>query len=182
MGKNVAHTLRSLTCGLAVVAACIAAFAPARRSARRPRPRTRRASAWRATAAGWRPRERRSKELQADLDKIAAERQRINARLVETAKLIQQSEAQLNLIESRLGELEAQEKHLRGSLEQRHGKISALLAAMLRMGRNPPPVMVTSARMCCPWCAAPCCWRRRFPSSEARRSRSPSSSTIWCAS
>ena len=85
----------------------------------------------------------RAKELQSDLDKIAAERERINARLVETAKLIQQSEAQLSLIESRLGELEAQEKHLRESLESRHGSISALLAAMQRMGRNPPPVMVT---------------------------------------
>ena len=87
--------------------------------------------------------QKRSKELQADLDKIAAERQRINARLVETAKLIQQSEAQLTLIESRLGELEAQEKHLRETLEARHGSISGLLAAMQRMGRNPPPVMVT---------------------------------------
>jgi septal ring factor EnvC (AmiA/AmiB activator) len=87
--------------------------------------------------------QRRSSELQADLDKIGAERERINARLVETAKLIQQSEGQLSLIESRLGELEAQEKAVRETLESRHGSISALLAAMQRMGRNPPPVMVT---------------------------------------
>jgi murein hydrolase activator len=87
--------------------------------------------------------QRRSKELQVDLDKIQAERERINARLVETAKLIQQSEAQLSTIESRLGELEAQEKMVRGSLEQRQGTISSLLAAMQRMGRNPPPVMIT---------------------------------------
>jgi len=87
--------------------------------------------------------QKRSKELQADLDKIAAERQRINARLVETGKLIHLSEAQLSVIESRLGELEAQEKQVRGTLEQRHGTISALLAAMQRMGRNPPPVMIT---------------------------------------
>ncbi len=87
--------------------------------------------------------QRRSKELQADVDKIGAERQRINERLVDTARLIQQSEGQLNLIESRLGDLEAQEKQLRGSLAQRQGSISSLLAAMQRMGRNPPPVMVT---------------------------------------
>ena len=87
--------------------------------------------------------QKRSKELQGDLDKIQAERERINSRLVETAKLIQQSEAQLSGIESRLGELEAQEKIVRGSLEQRHGTISSLLAAMQRMGRNPPPVMIT---------------------------------------
>jgi septal ring factor EnvC (AmiA/AmiB activator) len=90
--------------------------------------------------------ERRSKDLQADLDKIAAERERINGRLVETAKLVQQSEAQLSLIESRLGELDAQDKMLRETLEARHGSISALLGAMLRMGRNPPPVMVASRR------------------------------------
>jgi septal ring factor EnvC (AmiA/AmiB activator) len=87
--------------------------------------------------------QKRSKALQAELDKIAAERQRINARLLETGKLIHSSEAQLSLIESRLGELEAQERHLRGTLEQRHDSIAALLGAMQRMGRNPPPVMIT---------------------------------------
>jgi murein hydrolase activator len=90
--------------------------------------------------------ERRSKDLQAELDKIAAERERINGRLVETAKLVQQSEAQLSLIESRLGELDAQDRQLRETLEARHGSISVLLGAMLRMGRNPPPVMVASRK------------------------------------
>src|SRR5262245_64542556 len=90
--------------------------------------------------------ERRGKDLEADVDKINVERERINARLVETAKLVQQSEGQLNLIESRLGELDVQEAHLRETLEARRGSISALLAAMLRMGRNPPPVMVASRK------------------------------------
>jgi septal ring factor EnvC (AmiA/AmiB activator) len=84
-----------------------------------------------------------SKELKADVDRLASERQRINARLIETGKLIHQSEAQLNQIEAKMDQLEAQEKHLRGELEERHGTISALLSAMLRMGRNPPPVMIT---------------------------------------
>jgi len=90
--------------------------------------------------------ERRGKDLQADVDKINTERERINARLVETAKLVQQSEGQLNLIESRLGELDVQEAHLRETLEARRGSISTLLGAMLRMGRNPPPVMVASRK------------------------------------
>lgn len=87
--------------------------------------------------------QRRSRELQGDLDKITAERERINQRLLETAKLIQQSEAKLSGIEASLGQLESQEKVIRGSLEERHGTISSLLAAMQRMGRNPPPVMIT---------------------------------------
>jgi murein hydrolase activator len=86
------------------------------------------------------------KELQSEVDKITSERERINARLVETAKLVQQSEGQLNLIESRLGELDSQEKQLRDALEARHGSIASLLGAMLRMGRNPPPVMVASRK------------------------------------
>jgi septal ring factor EnvC (AmiA/AmiB activator) len=86
---------------------------------------------------------RRAGDIQTDVQTLKDEREKLNSRLVETAKLIQSSEAQLTTIEQRLGELEAQEKLVRGSLEQRHGSISGLLAAMQRMGRNPPPVMIT---------------------------------------
>ena len=144
MAKDVAHTLRSLARGC-IVAACSAVLPQlaAAQGGLAPDEARKRLESDRSRLEAT---ERRSKELQKDLDKIAAERQRINARLVETAKLIQQSEAQLNLIEARLGELGAQEKHLLGLLEQSHGKISTVLAAMLRMGRNPPPVMVTSPK------------------------------------
>lgn len=87
--------------------------------------------------------QRLKKELQSDAERLAAERERINARLVETGRLVHQSEGQLSLIESRLGELEQKERSLREQLRSRHGSISGLLAAMQRMGRNPPPVMVT---------------------------------------
>jgi len=87
--------------------------------------------------------EKRSKELQAAAEKNEQEMKRISARLIETGKLIQSSEAQLSVIEAKQGELEKQEQQLRSSLEQRHGAISALLASLQRMGRNPPPVMVT---------------------------------------
>jgi septal ring factor EnvC (AmiA/AmiB activator) len=87
--------------------------------------------------------EKRSKELQADLDKLAVERENINKRLIQTGKQIQESEAKLGVIESKLGELDAQERQLRASLAERQGAISALLAALQRMGRNPPPVLIT---------------------------------------
>lgn len=83
------------------------------------------------------------KELQAEKDKIDQEIKGIAARLVETGKHIQASEARLSVIEAKQGELEKQEQQLRHSLEGRHGTISALLATLQRMGRNPPPVMVT---------------------------------------
>ena len=87
--------------------------------------------------------EQRAKSLESDVKALDDERRKINERLVETAALIQSSEARMSAIEARLGELEAQEKLLRGSLNQRHGQISSLLSALLRMGRNPPPVMIT---------------------------------------
>ena len=85
----------------------------------------------------------KEKSIQSDVVELDAERERLNSRLVETAGLIQRSEAQMTSIEGRLSELQAQEKVVRGSLEQRHGQIAGLLTALQRMGRNPPPVLVT---------------------------------------
>jgi len=85
----------------------------------------------------------RGRELQKAVASIAAEREQINARLLETAALVQKSEAQLTASESRLAQLEAQEKVVRVSLAQRYDHIARLLGALQRMGRNPPPVMIT---------------------------------------
>jgi septal ring factor EnvC (AmiA/AmiB activator) len=87
--------------------------------------------------------EKKAKALQAELAKAEAERKRINDLLIATGKRIQQSEAELSKIEAKLAELEVDERKLRGELEERHGTLSALLAALQRMGRNPPPVMIT---------------------------------------
>ncbi len=85
----------------------------------------------------------KEKTLESDVAGLDAERERLNTELLETARLIQKSEGQLTSIEGRLGELEAQEQQLRGSLGTRHGQISKLLSALQRMGRNPPPVLIT---------------------------------------
>ncbi|MCK9909835.1 hypothetical protein MXD81_11895, partial [Microbacteriaceae bacterium K1510] len=87
--------------------------------------------------------EKKTTSLQTDVDDIAAERERINSRLLETADLIKRSEAQLTTIETRLGELQDQERILKGSLNQRNDQIAKLLSALQRMGRNPPPVLIT---------------------------------------
>jgi septal ring factor EnvC (AmiA/AmiB activator) len=81
--------------------------------------------------------------IQSDVAQIGAERERLNGRLIDTAGLIQRSEGQMTAIEGRLSDLEEQERIVRGSLAQRHGEIAALLGALQKMGRNPPPVLVT---------------------------------------
>jgi septal ring factor EnvC (AmiA/AmiB activator) len=84
--------------------------------------------------------------IEQDVAKLAEERGKINQQLQDTALKIQESESKLTVIENRLGELEIQEKMIRGSLAQRQGQISTLLAALQRMGRNPPPVIVTKRK------------------------------------
>lgn len=87
--------------------------------------------------------EKKAKSLESDVVDLGAERERLNARVIETADLIKKSEAQLTSIETRLGELQEQERLLKGSLNQRNAQISKLLSALQRMGRNPPPVLIT---------------------------------------
>lgn len=87
--------------------------------------------------------EAKAASIKDDVAKLTSEREKLNTRLLETSALIQKSEAQMSAIEGRVGELEAQEKIVRGSLSQRHGHIAKLLAALQRMGRNPPPVLIT---------------------------------------
>lgn len=81
--------------------------------------------------------------IAADVANLEAEREKLNASLVETAALIQASEAQMSAIESRILEQEAREKSLRDSLVASQSDVAKLLAALQRMGRNPPPVMIT---------------------------------------
>lgn len=87
--------------------------------------------------------QRRKQEIQADVRAIADTYDRLRQQSVEKAQAIKESEAKLTEIETRLGELREQEALVRGSLVRNHGSIAALLAALQRMGRNPPPVMVT---------------------------------------
>ena len=87
--------------------------------------------------------QKRTKSLQSDVKSLAAERESLNTKLVDTATHIKDSEGELTSIETRLTDLTAQETELKGSLNQRHGQISKLLGALQRMGRNPPPILIT---------------------------------------
>lgn len=85
----------------------------------------------------------RQKGVEHNVSILDEERTRLNKLLIGTARRIQDGEGMLSRIELRLGELSAQEDLIRGSLAQRHGKISTLLASMQRIGRQPPPVIIT---------------------------------------
>lgn len=85
----------------------------------------------------------RTKGLEKSVADIQAERERLSDSLRETARIIHDSEARLTEIERQQAALAQQERKIRDQLSERHGKITVLLAAMQRMGRNPPPVLIT---------------------------------------
>ena len=87
--------------------------------------------------------ELRAKTLKADLSKISEERAKLNEQLQDAARSVQRSEALLSGIEARRDALEVQQKQHQDALTQRQSSIAGLLATMQRMGRNPPPVIIT---------------------------------------
>ena len=88
---------------------------------------------------------KRSREATArqDMGLLDTELAKLNDRLLETAARVQGHEGKLTAIDGRIASLEVEENGLRGSLAEREGELSELLAALQRMGRNPPPVMIT---------------------------------------
>jgi murein hydrolase activator len=87
--------------------------------------------------------QQRTKGIEKSIAQIQADRERLSDNLRETARIIHDSEARLTAIERQQAGLAAQERKIREELSVRHGKIAVLLGAMQRMGRNPPPVMIT---------------------------------------
>ncbi|MFQ5625375.1 MAG: murein hydrolase activator EnvC family protein [Methyloligellaceae bacterium] len=85
----------------------------------------------------------REKQISGELEKLARVRAALNKNLIEAAARVQASEARLSKIESRLAALSQQQEQVRGSIAARHATIAKLLAAMQRIGRQPPPALVT---------------------------------------
>ncbi|MEL6747053.1 MAG: peptidoglycan DD-metalloendopeptidase family protein [Pseudomonadota bacterium] len=84
-----------------------------------------------------------AQRLAADAERLRSEQEQLNSQLISVAERVQNSEAQLTRLEDRLLELDAQKQLLLGSLTRENRGISKLLAALQRMTRNPPPVIIT---------------------------------------
>ena len=87
----------------------------------------------------------RAKEhgIAQDLAALAEERARLNGELIEAGKRVQASEAKLSETESKLAELTDQVNVIRNSITERKETIVKMLSAMQRIGRTPPPALVT---------------------------------------
>jgi septal ring factor EnvC (AmiA/AmiB activator) len=77
----------------------------------------------------------------ADLDKSNAS---LRQALIESAARRKQLEVQVRTSETRLAELGLKEDKIRTSLHDRRGVLAEVLAALQRMGRNPPPALLVT--------------------------------------
>ena len=85
----------------------------------------------------------RAEGLTKDLATLAEERARLKTELIEAGKRVQASEAILSETESELAELTAQVNVMQTSIDERKTAIVTMLSAMQRIGRTPPPAIVT---------------------------------------
>lgn len=77
----------------------------------------------------------------ADLDKSSAN---LRQALIDSAARRKTLEEQIQTSGDRLAELRMKEEQIRASLHERRGVLSEVLAALQRMGRNPPPALLVS--------------------------------------
>lgn len=85
----------------------------------------------------------REQAITSDIDKLANDRARLNTRLIETGKNVQRIEGRMTFLEGRLAKLATERDALRTQLSTQNRHIMKLLGAMQRMGRDPPPVIIT---------------------------------------
>jgi septal ring factor EnvC (AmiA/AmiB activator) len=87
----------------------------------------------------------RAKEqgLTQGISTLTEERARLNTELIEAGNRVQASEAKLSETEAKLAELTDQVNVIKSSITERKETIVKMLMAMQRMGRSPPPALVT---------------------------------------
>ncbi|HKA64456.1 MAG TPA: peptidoglycan DD-metalloendopeptidase family protein [Methyloceanibacter sp.] len=81
--------------------------------------------------------------LSQDIAALAEARAKLNSDLIEAGKQVQASEAKLSGTETKLAELSDQVTVIRNSITDRKETIVKMLSAMQRIGRTPPPALVT---------------------------------------
>jgi septal ring factor EnvC (AmiA/AmiB activator) len=83
-------------------------------------------------------------KIKREVDSIGDDRRKINRQLIEVAARVRDIETQIAAAEERIKPLDEKEAALRKSLESRREVTAKVLAAMQRIGRNPPPALIVS--------------------------------------
>jgi septal ring factor EnvC (AmiA/AmiB activator) len=81
--------------------------------------------------------------LTKDVAALLEARAKLNVDLIEAGRRVQESEAKLSETEAKLSDLTRQVDVVKKSIAERKGTIVKMLSAMQRIGRTPPPALVT---------------------------------------
>ena len=81
-------------------------------------------------------------KLRREIESIGDDRRKLNQQLIDTAARVRGVEERISQTQERLAPLDASEKSLRKTLDGKRGVIAEILAALQRIGRHPPPVMM----------------------------------------
>lgn len=84
------------------------------------------------------------RELEAGIDRLAKDRASLREAIVQSARARQDMEAKILAGEKRLAAMRGEEDAARASLHERRGLLAEVLAALQRMGRNPPPAILVT--------------------------------------
>jgi septal ring factor EnvC (AmiA/AmiB activator) len=82
------------------------------------------------------------KQLRAQIEQIGEDRRKLGQALLDGAAKVRDLENRIAETETRLRGLEDKERTLRNALSERRAVIGEILAALQRMGRNPPPAIL----------------------------------------
>jgi septal ring factor EnvC (AmiA/AmiB activator) len=81
-------------------------------------------------------------KLKREIETIGTDRRKFNAQLIESAERVRAIEAAIIKANERIKPLDDREQEIRKSLDERRGLIGEVLAALQRIGRRPPPVIL----------------------------------------
>jgi murein hydrolase activator len=81
-------------------------------------------------------------KLRREIETIGEDRRTLNQHLIDTAGRVREVEGRIDEARTRLRPLDAQEAALRKSLDERRRAIVEILAALQRVGRQPPPALL----------------------------------------
>ena len=95
-----------------------------------------------------RDQQRKSAETEAalkrEIEQIGADRRKLNQDLIDTAARLRGVESKIADTQERLKPLDENERNIRKSLDGRRAVIGEVLAALQRIGRRPPPALITT--------------------------------------
>ena len=87
--------------------------------------------------------DRRQNSLRQEMEGLENDRARLSADLIATAQRLRQAENEIAVIEGRLKGMQAAEDMVRDSLRERRAVMAEVLMALQRMGRTPPPAILS---------------------------------------